>query len=111
MRGVHVLLALWERFDLALLLTQSGVFKLRSVPTWKLAFLVVAGLITRCSSCLQMMRFYTQETLLKIMLGGRITQSTLSRFLDLWLRVGGIQPAPGASPKAKTRIQLCKKGT
>ena len=79
--GVYVLLALWERFDLTLLLTQSGIFKLRGVPTWKLAFLVVAGLIARCSSCLRMIEFYTQETLLKIMLGGRIAQSTLSRFL------------------------------
>jgi len=43
------------------LLTQSGIFKLRGVPTWKLAFLVVDGLIARCSSCLQMIGFYTQE--------------------------------------------------
>lgn len=79
--GVHVLLALWERFDLTFLLTQSGIFKLRGVPTWKLAFLVVAGLIARCSSCLQMVRLHAQETLLRVMLEGRIAQSTLSRFL------------------------------
>jgi hypothetical protein len=80
--GAPLLLSLWNRFDFSLLLTESGIFKTRGVPTWKLAFLFVVGLISRCTSCLQMVEFYSQESLLKRMFDGKaITQSVFSRFM------------------------------
>ncbi|GLV14995.1 hypothetical protein Heshes_26810 [Alicyclobacillus hesperidum] len=48
--GAPVLRTLWDRFDLSLLLSQSGIFKIRGTATWVLAFLYVVGLINRCQS-------------------------------------------------------------
>lgn len=80
--GAPLLLSLWNRFDLSLLLTQSGIFKKSGVTTWKLAFLFVVGLIARCSSCLQIVNFYAKDSLLQAMFGGKaITQSVFSRFM------------------------------
>lgn len=80
--GAPLLLSLWNRFDFSLLLTQSGIFKKSGVATWKFAFLFVVGLMAECSSCLQMIKFYKKDALLKAMFGGAaVTQSVFSRFL------------------------------
>src|SRR5690554_2416298 len=80
--GAPLLLALWNRFEFSLLLTQSGIFKKSGVATWKLSFLFVVGLIARCTSCLQMVEFYAKDRLLNAMFGGAsVTQSVFSRFM------------------------------
>lgn len=80
--GAPLLLSLWNRFDFSLLLTQCGIVKTRGCPTWKLAFLFVVGLMSRCAACLQMIQFYEKESLLQRMFGGQnITQSVFSRFM------------------------------
>ena len=45
-----ILRKLWDHFDFSYLLTQSGIFKQRGVPTWLLSFMYVMGLIAQCSS-------------------------------------------------------------
>ncbi|MCL6445122.1 MAG: hypothetical protein K6T83_16985, partial [Alicyclobacillus sp.] len=80
--GAPVLRTLWDRFDLSLLLSQSGIFKVRGVATWVLAFLYVVGLINRCPSVNALASFFNTDGLLQRMLGlERVTQSALSRFL------------------------------
>lgn len=79
--GAPLLLTLWNRFDFSLLLTQSGISKKRGVPTWKLAFLFVVGLMARCKSDLQMITFYEKESLLQRIFNEKITQSVFSRFM------------------------------
>ncbi|WP_206881850.1 transposase [Alicyclobacillus mali (ex Roth et al. 2021)] len=80
--GAPVLRTLWDRFDLSLLLSQSGIFKVRGVATWVLAFLYVVGLINRCPSVNALATFFNKDGLLQRMLGiQKVTQSTLSRFL------------------------------
>ncbi|GMA62840.1 transposase [Alicyclobacillus fastidiosus] len=77
-----MLCTLWERFDLSLLLSQSGIFKVRGVATWVLAFLYVVGLINRSPSVNALSSFYNQDGLLQQTLGAKkISQSALSRFL------------------------------
>jgi hypothetical protein len=79
--GAPLLLSIWNRFDFSLLLTQSGISKKRGVPTWKLAFLFVVGLMARCSSDLQMVAFYQKESLLQRIFNEKISQSAFSRFM------------------------------
>lgn len=80
--GAPLLLSLWNHFDFSILLTQCGIYKGKGCPTWKLAFLFVIGLMARCSSCLQMVRFYEGESLLQRMFDMQtVTQSVFSRFL------------------------------
>src|SRR5579875_3824332 len=80
--GAPVLRTFWDRFDLSLLLSQSGIFKVRGVATWVLAFLYVVGLINRCPSVNALATFFNKDGLLQRMLGiQKVTQSTLSRFL------------------------------
>lgn len=80
--GAPLLRSLWDRFDLSLLMTQSGIHKKSGVPTWHLAFLFVVGLIAQCSSCLKTVEFYSNERLLQAVFDHkRITQSVLSRFM------------------------------
>lgn len=80
--GAPLLRSLWDRFDLSLLMTQSGIHKKSGVPTWQLAFLLVVGLLAQCSSCLKTVEFYSSERLLQAMFDHkRITQSVLSRFM------------------------------
>jgi len=80
--GAPVLLALWERFDFSLLLTRTGIFKLRGVPTWRIAFAFVAGLVAQCTSDLDRVTFLGQDAVMKmLMLSRTISQSAMSRFL------------------------------
>ncbi|WP_067625067.1 hypothetical protein [Alicyclobacillus acidiphilus] len=80
--GAPVLRTLWDRFDFSLLLSQSGIFKVRGVATWVLAFVYVIGLINRCSSVNSLATFFNADNLLQRMTGiQKVTQSALSRFL------------------------------
>ena len=80
--GAPLLRSLWDRFDLSLLMTQSGIYKKSGVPTWQLAFLLMIGLLAQCASCSKTVQFYSKERLLQAMFyQKRITQSVLSRFM------------------------------
>lgn len=80
--GAPVLRTLWDRFDFSLLLSQSGIFKVRGAATWVLAFVYVIGLINRCSSVNSLATFFNADSLLQHMTGiQKVTQSALSRFL------------------------------
>jgi hypothetical protein len=80
--GAPILRKLWDRFDFSFLLTQSGIFKVRGVPTWIVAFLYVVGLIAQCSSVLQMSKLAKKDALLQPMFQQwNLAQHTLSRFL------------------------------
>ncbi|MCI0181962.1 hypothetical protein MM817_00213 [Acidibacillus sp. S0AB] len=66
----------------SLLLSQSGIFKVRGVATWVLAFVYVVGLIQRCQSVNALASFFNKDSLLQRMTGIQtVTQSALSRFL------------------------------
>ncbi|QSO46933.1 hypothetical protein [Alicyclobacillus mengziensis] len=80
--GAPVLRTLWDRFDISLLLSRSGIFKVRGIATWVLAFVYVVGLIQRCQSVNSLASFFNKDSLLQHMTGiQHVTQSTLSRFL------------------------------
>ena len=80
--GAPVLLALWERFDFSLLLTQTGIFKLRGVPTWQIAFAFIVGLVAKCTSDLDRVTFLSQDAVMKMLMFSRnVSQSAMSRFL------------------------------
>ncbi|MCY0892589.1 MAG: hypothetical protein OWR52_03655 [Acidibacillus sp.] len=73
---------LWAHFDLSILLSRSGIFKLRGVPTWVLAFIYVVGLMNRSPSVNALSSFYNQDRLLQQMVGiKKISQSAISRFM------------------------------
>lgn len=65
--GVPVLRALWNRLDLSLLLSQSGIFKVRGVMTWFLDFIYVIGLINRCPSVNSLAAFFNGDRSLQHM--------------------------------------------
>jgi hypothetical protein len=65
--GAPVLLALWQRLDFSLLLTQSGILKIRGLATWKLAFAMVASMINHCVSDLARVTFWNEDALLKVL--------------------------------------------
>jgi hypothetical protein len=80
--GAPILKSLWERFDFSLLLTQSGITKHSGTPSWLLCFLYVVGLVSNCSSVVQMAQLANKDALLNVMLGPwKLAQYTLSRFL------------------------------
>lgn len=80
--GAPILRKLWDRFDFSFLLSQSGIYKDRGVPTWVLAFLYVVGLMAKCTSVLGMAKMAGKDELLKPMFHyWNIAQHTLSRFL------------------------------
>ncbi|WP_281882900.1 hypothetical protein [Paenibacillus sp. YYML68] len=81
--GAPILKSLWERFDLSLLLTQSGMMKRSGTPSWLICFLYVIGLVSNCSSVVQMARLAEQDALLKVMFQPwKLAQYTMSRFLS-----------------------------
>lgn len=83
--GLPLLLELWNQLDFSILLTQCGIFKVRGLATWKLAFAFVASMICHSSSDLKRLEFWNQDALLQTSLKvSVVTQSVLSRFLNLF---------------------------
>lgn len=81
--GAPILKYLWDRFDFSLLLTQSGIMKRSGTPAWLICFLYVVGLVTNCSSVVQMAKLADNDTLLKAMFQPwKLAQYTMSRFLS-----------------------------
>jgi hypothetical protein len=79
--GAPILKSLWERFDFSLLLTQSGMIKRNGTPSWLICFLYVVGLVSNCSSVVQMAKLADEDALLKGMFQPwKLAQYTLSRF-------------------------------
>jgi hypothetical protein len=79
--GAPILKSLWERFDFSLLLTQSGIMKRSGTPSWLICFLYVVGLVSNCSSVVQIAQLADKDALLKAMFQPwRLAQYTLSRF-------------------------------
>lgn len=79
--GAPVLKSLWERFDFSLLLTQSGIMKRNGTPSWLLCFLYVVGLVSHCTSVVQMAKLVDKDALLQVMFQPwKLAQYTLSRF-------------------------------
>jgi len=54
-----------------LLLTQIGIFKLRGVPTWQIAFAFIAGLVAKCTSDLDRVSFLSQDAGMKMLMFSR----------------------------------------
>ncbi|WP_254611158.1 transposase [Paenibacillus sp. JMULE4] len=90
--GAPVLKTLWDRFDFSLLLSQSGMMKRSGTPSWLLCFLYVVGLVSNCSSVVQMAQLADKDALLKVMFQPwKLTQYTLSRFFTTsfaWMTFG-----------------------
>lgn len=81
--GVPILKQLWDRFDFSLLLTQSGMMKRSGTPSWLICFLYVVGLVSNCSSVVQMAELAEHDKLLRAMFHPwKLAQWTLSRFLS-----------------------------
>jgi hypothetical protein len=62
--GTPVLKALWEKFDLSLILTQCGINKHSGIPAWVIVFAYVVGLIRGCGSVLSMATHACNDKLL-----------------------------------------------
>jgi hypothetical protein len=72
---------LWDRFDFSLLLTQSGIFKRSGAPAWMLCFMYAIGLVSGCSSVMQMSELARKDALLELLFKPFVlAQYTLSRF-------------------------------
>lgn len=81
--GAPILKSLWDRFDLSLLLTQSGMMKRSGTPSWLICFLYVVGLVSNCSSVVRIAKLADDDALLKAMLQSwKLAQYTMSRFLS-----------------------------
>jgi hypothetical protein len=79
--GAPILKSLWDRFDFSLLLTQSGIMKRNGAPSWLICFLYVVGLVSNCTSVVQMAQLADKDALLKVMFQPwKLAQYTLSRF-------------------------------
>jgi hypothetical protein len=79
--GAPILRSLWDRFDFSLLLTQSGIMKRSGTPSWLLCFLYVIGLVSNCSSVVQMANLAENDALLRVMFKPwKLAQYTMSRF-------------------------------
>jgi len=79
--GAPILKHLWDRFDFSLLLTQSGIMKRSGTPSWLICFLYVIGLVSNCSSVVQIAQLAERDALLKMMFQPwKLAQYTLSRF-------------------------------
>lgn len=79
--GAPILRTLWDRFDFSLLLTQSGIIKRSGTPSWLICFLYVVGLVSGCSSVIQMAGLAKKDALLKAMFQPwKLAQYTMSRF-------------------------------
>jgi hypothetical protein len=81
--GAPILKTLWDRFDISLLLTQSGMMKRSGTPSWLICFLYVVGLVSNCSSVVQIAQLADKDTLLKAMIQPwKLAQYTMSRFFS-----------------------------
>jgi hypothetical protein len=81
--GAPILKNLWERFDFSLLLTQSGMLKRSGTPSWLICFLYVVGLVSNCSSVVQIAQLADKDALLKAMFQPwKLAQYTMSRFFS-----------------------------
>lgn len=79
--GSPVLKALWEKFDLSLLLTQCGINKHSGTPAWIIIFAYVIGLSKGCTSVLNIAKHACGDKILKPMFGNLdVTQYSMSRF-------------------------------
>lgn len=79
--GAPILRTLWDRFDFSLLLTQSGMMKRSGTPSWLICFLYVVGLVSNCSSVVQMAELAKKDALLLAMFKPwKLAQYTMSRF-------------------------------
>jgi len=81
--GAPILRTLWDRFDLSLLLMQSGISKRNGAPSWLLCFLYVVGLVCGCSSVSQMTDLAAKDALLKRLFHPwKLAQYTMSRLFS-----------------------------
>lgn len=81
--GAPILRELWDRFDLSLLLMQSGISIRSGVPPWLLCFMYVIGLVSNCPSVNQMASLVSKDALLAIMFKSfNVTQYTMSRLFS-----------------------------
>ncbi|TVY10350.1 transposase [Paenibacillus cremeus] len=79
--GAPILRNLWDRFDFSLLLTQSGMMKRSGTPFWLICFLYVVGLISNCSSVVQMADLAEKDAMLRVIFHPwKLAQYTKSRF-------------------------------
>ena len=79
--GSPVLKALWEKFELSLLLTQCGMNKHSGVSAWIIVFAYVIGLVRGCTSVAQMASHACEDKILKLMLSSaNVAQYSMSRF-------------------------------
>ncbi|MDQ0493520.1 hypothetical protein [Paenibacillus brasilensis] len=58
---------LWDKFDFSLLLTQSGIFKRSGAPACILCIMYVIGLVSGCSSVVQMSDLAHKDALLEML--------------------------------------------
>jgi hypothetical protein len=80
--GAPILKTLWDRLDLGLLLSQSGISKRSGIPAWLVCFLYVMGLISNCDSVSKMAELLKKDALLKVMFQPwKLAQYTISRVL------------------------------
>jgi hypothetical protein len=79
--GIPALKAIWDLFDLSMLISQCGIRKHAGVPAWILCFAYIAGLVAKSTSTNKVVKFISDSPLFKCLLADEsITQSAMSRF-------------------------------
>lgn len=79
--GIPVLKTIWDFFDMALLFSQTGISKHSGLPAWLMAFAYICGLINNVKSANKNASFSADAPFLRHLLGQKVSQSALSRFL------------------------------
>ena len=93
--GAPMLRTFWDRLDFSLLFSQSGIFKMRGVATWILAFVYVVGLINRCQSVNSLASFFNRDGLLQGIDGNpKAFTIDFESFPDRVFEVGCVQSRP-----------------
>lgn len=76
-----MLKTIWDFFDMALLFSQTGISKHSGLPAWLMAFAYICGLINNVKSANKNASFSADAPFLRHLLGQKVSQSALSRFL------------------------------
>jgi hypothetical protein len=79
--GIPILKAIWDKFDLSLLLSKSGIMKYSGVQSWIIVFAYIVGLIANKKSVLGISEYASNDKLLQpIFRNLKIAQCNFSRF-------------------------------
>lgn len=81
--GLPVIKTVWDRLDVGLWFSRSGIMKARGLSTWQLAFFFVIGLLRQSGSESEMARKFRDDVIWQRVMGVvQVSQAAMSRFLN-----------------------------